>query len=383
VTKNISFVLEEECLKYSLGEGHPMNGLRLIPSFHLFKEFFINENLGKIQPIEPISDDLLFEVHDAGYIQTIRGINDDGILLDPIYGLGTSDCPIFKGMADISQFITESSVSSIKDIFAGKTEFGFNILGGLHHAFPAKASGFCYYNDINVAIQYLKRQKKDIKIFYLDTDLHHGDAVQDFYYNDPNVLTVSFHESGEFIFPGTGMVNETGSSLGEGYSVNLPFMPFTWDEAYLNRIKQYIPAIFESYNPDFVIWQCGADGHINDPLGHLQLTNTTYYQIGKMMRKLVLDMKEPKLLGLGGGGYNPDGVAKVWSASVFGLLDKDLPTETPNKWREICKSNGINVSRNYIEEPSKPVDDLIYQTISGNESYQMEFEMTFSNFFAI
>lgn len=363
-----------------------MNSSRILPAYHLFKETFVDMHEEQFELVLPfgVDRDLLLKAHAKDYVAAMDKLSRDGSGSAMEYGLGTGDCPVWKGMADASEFVVGSSVTSAEQVYNGTYNFSFVLLGGLHHARSNRASGFCYYNDINVAIHRLKELNPDIRILYFDSDLHHGDGTQFDFYNDPNVLTISFHESGQFLFPGTGFSNEIGTGAGEGYSINLPFFPYTWDEMYLYQVKKKLPALFESYQPDFVIWQAGVDGHQSDLLGHLQLTTNTYHQLGSMVRNLAYEnMDRPQVLTLGGGGYNPDTVARSWAHIVAGLSNTKLPKRPSVEWVETCLDANIQVSDKMADTPSEAPDENPEVIIESNRFYDQEFEKHVSPHFSI
>jgi len=373
-------------LSYDFGNGHVMNAERLLAAYHLLEKIYITNEEAEFQLITPEDYDrkYLFKAHTRNYIEKFEALSQQGKGQALEFGLGTPDCPIWQGMANISNFVVKSTVTLAKQIYNGKLNIGFGLLGGLHHATAAEASGFCYYNDINVAVQRLKALNPDIRILYVDTDLHHGDGVQSTFYQDPNILTISFHESGKFLFPGSGFPLEIGEKDGEGYSVNLPFYPYTWDEEYQHGFDQVFPILFEQYQPDFVIWQAGGDAHIKDPLGHLMLTSHTYRHIGAQIRDQVLKhMQVPKVLMLGGGGYNPYSNAKSWSNALSGLTGVTLPDRGPESWIIQCKSSGIEVNPSLQDTQSTPIKEDVDQITTGNAEYLAQLKSHLTPYFSL
>ena len=378
--------LDEQLLQYHLGNSHPMNSNRIFPAFTLLSELFIDLESEQFELVLPSSFDkeILFKAHTQKYVAAMERLSLSGKGTALEHGLGTSDCPVWKGMADASEFIVSSTVNLARKIQSTELMHGFIAMGGLHHAKEAQASGFCYYNDINVAIHALKQNQPEVRILYLDTDLHHGDGTQHGFYNDPNVLTISFHESGSYLFPGTGFSHEIGTGSGVGKSINLPFMPYTWDEHYLKQAESIIPSLFESFKPDIVVWQSGVDGHKLDPLGHLELTTNTYYKLGNMVGRLAEQvMDTPKVLTLGGGGYNPDSVARSWANVIAGLSNTKIPTKASDDWKLLCESKGIQVTQNLQDAFYSPDERHISEVIFGNERYKNEFESIVSKHFSV
>lgn len=379
--------IDDKILSYHLGDSHPMNSARIFPAYHLIKEVFIdNEDVDIIVPVS-VDRSILEKAHDKDYIRMMDLLSHQGEGSAMEFGLGTGgDCPVWPGMAEAAEFVVGSTVTSAERVFNSDYAITFELLGGLHHASSARASGFCYYNDINVAIQKLKQLQSDIKILYIDTDVHHGDGTQFEFFNDPNVVTISFHESGRFIFPGTGFPDEVGVNNGLGSSVNMPFYPYVWDDYYLEKFDSIVPPIFESFEPDFVIWQAGVDGHKDDILGHLQLTTNTYTALAKRIKDLaVKNMNQTRLIALGGGGYNPNSVAKSWSSIVSGLSGIKLPKVASEQWQQLCAVKGINITPELYE--AKSSNDTITASelelvVNGNEQYFEELKTNLSEHFS-
>jgi len=343
----LSFLLtySDEFLKYSLGPNHPMRPDRIVAAMSLMDYHLRDNDDFKIIGPNPVDPSTLTLAHTEEYITLMKKLSvPDSNSYEDIekglffYGLGTSDCPVFDHMAEVSDLIVGSTLTAAQSILNNEFSNAFVLLAGLHHASRERASGFCYYNDINVTIRKLQQENPKIKILYLDTDLHAGDGVNYEFYNDPNVLTISFHESGKYLYPGTCFSDEIGSGDGEGYAINLPLYPNTYDSIYQKSIERYLPSFVESFKPDIILWQAGVDGHAMDPLGHLQLTTNTYDKLGTLVRKLSQHMEQPRVLAMGGGGYNPNSVARSWFVEVASLANVQIPDKTPKSWIERCKT---------------------------------------------
>ncbi|MDH5644408.1 MAG: acetoin utilization protein AcuC, partial [Candidatus Heimdallarchaeota archaeon] len=303
----MSFLLtySDEFLKYSLGPNHPMRPDRIVAAMSLMDYHLRDNDDFKIIGPNPVDPSTLTLAHTEEYITLMKKLSvPDSNSYEDIekglffYGLGTSDCPVFDHMAEVSDLIVGSTLTAAQSILNNEFSNAFVLLAGLHHASRERASGFCYYNDINVTIRKLQQENPKIKILYLDTDLHAGDGVNYEFYNDPNVLTISFHESGKYLYPGTCFSDEIGSGDGEGYAINLPLYPNTYDSIYQKSIERYLPSFVESFKPDIILWQAGVDGHAMDPLGHLQLTTNTYDKLGTLVRKLSQHMEQPRVLAM-------------------------------------------------------------------------------------
>lgn len=241
------------------------------------------------------------------------------------FGFGTVDNPIFKGLYEASSLIVGGSLQAADLVVDGKTSAAFNPAGGLHHAHHARAAGFCVFNDVAIAIAHLLERCGDgVKVAYVDIDAHHGDGVQEAFYHRRDVLTISLHEFGRFLFPGTGYPDEIGEGEGEGFSVNLPLAPNTTDEVYLWAFREAILPILEAYQPDFLVTQLGADTHYRDPLTHMCLTTHGY--------AAVVDELAPRAsrwVATGGGGYDVTVVPRAWTLAFARMAEVDAPETIP------------------------------------------------------
>ncbi len=355
MTNIFQLTYSDEFLRYSLGDQHPMNPRRLGPIISLMNDILKDKDEFIVVGPNPVKPSILGLAHSNEYIALMNEFSSSSFnpttkqKQDAIvkYGLGSGDCPIFEDMSEISEIIVGSTVSAAEELLNNKFSKAFVLLAGLHHASRERASGFCYYNDINVTIHRLKKIEKGIKILYLDTDLHAGDGVNYEFYDDPSVLTISLHESGKFLFPGNCFSEEIGHAKGEGYAVNLPLIPYTYDELYKKAINDYLPPLMETFDPDFVIWQAGVDGHAEDPLGHLLLTTNTYSYLGSTVKDLIDNMNTTRFLMLGGGGYNPVSVTKSWLSEICNVAGI-LPIKyAPETWIEHCRKNlNVNMPKN-------------------------------------
>src|SRR5690625_4657936 len=276
---NASFVFSNEFLKYRFHEDHPFNQKRVVLSKDLLEQ---SNRLAKEQIIAPrmATEDELALFHDRTYIEAVKKASN-GRLTEADgyeYGLGTEDTPMFPNMHEASSYLVGGTLTAVDAVLSGQADHALNLGGGLHHGFERQAAGFCIYNDGAVAIKYI-RNKYDLKVLYVDTDAHHGDGVQWAFYDDPNVCTFSIHETGRYLFPGTGDVRERGIKEGHGYSFNLPIDAYTQDESFLRLYETAIREIVQYFNPAVILTQNGADAHPFDPLTHLCGTMKIYEQI--------------------------------------------------------------------------------------------------------
>jgi acetoin utilization protein AcuC len=207
-------------------------------------------------------------------------------------------------------------------VASGEVDVAFHIAGGLHHGRPDQASGFCYVNDLAIAITALVQQ--GYRVAYIDVDVHHGDGVQAAFYDTDQVLTISLHESGRFLFPGTGFVEEIGAGKGKGYAVNLPFPPGTDDALFSAGFAAIVPPLVEAYKPDVVVTQLGVDTFHDDPLAHGELTTTGFVTVLRQLKALA-----PRWMATGGGGYNLTNVARAWTLAWGVMNGMEVPDTLP------------------------------------------------------
>ncbi len=232
------------------------------------------------------------------------------------YGLGTSDCPVFAGMYPYATWAAGATVTGARLILEGKAKIAFNPSGGYHHAYADRAGGFCYVNDIVLGCMALTKAGK--RVVFFDIDVHHCDGVQAAFYRRRDVMTISLHQDGRTLFPGTGFVEEIGEGEGRGYSVNVPLPIGTYDEAYLRAVRKVVLPLLHAYEPDVIVLEVGADTLAQDPLANLSLTNNTIAEV----IALLLAFGKP-ILATGGGGYNPDNTARAWALVWTALCGED------------------------------------------------------------
>ncbi|MBI3398452.1 MAG: acetoin utilization protein AcuC [Deltaproteobacteria bacterium] len=331
-----AFLYSDEFGKYSYGSSHPMRPIRLKLAYELIKAYGLL-NLPNTQLIEArkATEEELLLFHTKDYIKTLKQADSGDMPKDGWkYGLGFGDNPVFQGMYEWSLYSAGASVQAAELISSVKADIAFNICGGLHHAMADKASGFCYLNDAAVAIKYLLTLGK--RIAYIDIDAHHGDGVQAAFYDTDKVLTISLHESGHHLFPGTGFFSEIGVGNGRGYSVNLPFPPETDDEVFVKGFEKIVPLFIDRFKPDIIVTQLGVDTFRTDPITHLTLTTNGFERMIKGFKALKLPW-----LALGGGGYNLSNVARAWTLAWAVMNDKIINEEMPPPYRESVVEFGL------------------------------------------
>jgi acetoin utilization protein AcuC len=257
---------------------------------------------------EPVPVDLLAKFHTAEYVAALRDASGGSIDPDRALaaGLGTPDCPIFRGMFDFLSLAAGGSVVGARWIAEGKADIAFNPSGGFHHAHPDHASGFCFINDVVLAAETLVESGR--RVAFVDVDAHHCDGVQRAFYSRSDVMTLSMHESGRTLFPGTGFENEIGEGPGRGYCVNLPLPVGTYDTIYVSAFRGVVLPLVRAFNPDVLILELGMDTLAGDPLAHLHLTNNTPTDIVESL----MELNKPMLV-TGGGGYHIENTVRAWT----------------------------------------------------------------------
>jgi acetoin utilization protein AcuC len=331
-----AFIYSGDFAKYDYGQDHPLKPFRLKLTRDLINAYGLLSRPDTILvEAKPAADADLLLYHTKEYIDLLKSANA-GLRMpeQERYGLGAGDNPVFKGVFDWSTLVTGATLQASDLVDSGQVQAAFNISGGLHHALSSRASGFCYINDPVVAISSLVRKGR--RVAYVDIDAHHGDGVQDAFYRTNRVLTISFHESGRYLFPGTGFENETGEGEGEGYSVNVPMPPASDDELFVSAFDELVPPLLEKFRPDVIVSQLGIDSFVGDPLAHLNYTTNGFCEVIGKMKAL-----SPKWIALGGGGYEITNVARAWTLAWAIMNGVELPDELPAPFLEQYPLDGF------------------------------------------
>jgi acetoin utilization protein AcuC len=318
-------------LDYDFGPAHPLTPRRFGPAMNLLRAIGAEPGLAP----EPATDAELLTAHTAHYVNVVRRFSEfDHGWMEPEAGIGVGgDDPPFHGMHDAAAAVAGGSLRAIEAILRGDVEHAFHPGGGLHHAMPSRASGFCVYDDPAIAIARARRD--GLRVLYVDLDVHHGDGVQAIHAADPGVLTLSFHESGRHLFPGTGFVNELGEGAAAGSVVNVPFEPDTGEEAWLAAVRLLLPELAAAFGPDVIVSQHGADTHAWDPLAHLRNTTTAMGEAARLVDAVAHRWAGGRWLSTGGGGYGVYAVVpRAWSLVWLAAAHREAPDRVPTAWRE-------------------------------------------------
>ncbi|WP_313891554.1 acetoin utilization protein AcuC [Psychrobacillus sp.] len=332
--KDAVFIFSEDQLGYKFSDTHPFNQKRLTLTADLLKEIQALSSSDIVAP-RIATDEELRLVHDANYIEIVKkaSLETGQTNIYEAYGIGTEDTPTFPHMHEASASLVGGTLTAVDYVMEGKASHALNLGGGLHHGFKGKASGFCIYNDSSVAIKYMQ-EKYNARVLYIDTDAHHGDGVQWSFYDDPNVCTISIHETGRYLFPGTGNITERGSGEGYGTSFNFPIDAFTEDESFLEVYRTAFREIVEHFKPDVILSQNGADAHYFDPLTHLYGTMKIYEEIPKLAHELAHEFCDGRWIAVGGGGYDIWRVVpRAWSLLWMEMNNMKAPVgNLPKAW---------------------------------------------------
>ena len=338
-------------LEHDFGPHHPLTPRRFGPGMDLLEALGGQPGLAP----QPASDEELLAVHEPSYLRTVRRFSEDP-RLPPAMGIGPGDVPPFAGMHEAAAVVAGGSLRALEAILRGEVAHAFHPGGGLHHAMAGRAAGFCIYNDVALAIAWARRA--GLRVMYIDLDVHHGDGVEAIHRDDPDVLTVSVHETGRTLFPGTGGATDVGRGPAAGTVVNLPLEPLAGDDAWLATIRIALPALAEAFRPDLVVSQHGSDAHAWDPLAHLRVTTTAMSEAARLVDGIAHDHAGGRWLSTGGGGYDVYRVVpRAWALVWLAAAHRVVPGETPTGWRqrwaaEAARYDGGLLPERLLDEPN-------------------------------
>ena len=330
---------------FDFGPGHPLTPRRFGPGIDLLRAVGAEPGLAP----EPAPDEELLWCHTQRYLDVVKRFSVDPFGF-PEAGIGEGgDCPPFTGMHEASAAVAGGSLRAVEALLRGDVEHAHHPGGGLHHAMPERASGFCIYDDPALAIARARRD--GLRVLYIDLDVHHGDGVQTIHWDDPGVLTVSFHETGRALFPGTGDVDEVGEGAAAGTSVNVPLPPGTGERAWLAAVSLLLPELAATFAPDLVVSQHGADSHAWDPLAHLNVTTTAHGAAARLVDTIAHRYAGGRWLATGGGGYDAYRVVpRTWALTWLAGAHREIPEETPAAWRDRWATEGARYGQAPLPE---------------------------------
>lgn len=342
-------IFNEKFGRHSYGPHHPLKVERLQLTMDLIGAYdlYNSPDAPWVEAQKAEEEDLL-RIHSDEYLEILNKANSGRSPSKAWeFGLGGGDNPVFPGLYDWSLMVTGATLECIRQIKDHGCQIAFNIAGGLHHAMRSKASGFCYLNDPAIGIARLIED--GLRVAYLDIDVHHGDGVEAAFYNTDQVLTISLHQHGYTLFPGTGFPDEIGEGPGRGYAVNVPLAPGTGDDLYLRVFMEVVPPLVCAFDPDILVTQLGADTLAVDPLAALNLTTNGFF-------KLIQEIKSWnfKWVALGGGGYNIMNVARAWTRAWAVMRGIDIPDELPEAFVEKHRTELGQIST--LSDPERRID---------------------------
>jgi acetoin utilization protein AcuC len=314
--------------EYNFGPEHPFSPMRLEMLHDLIAA--LDAMVEMERPAAASEADLL-SVHGKALIDAVVDSSDGTPSREAaLFGIGTPDVPAFRGMHDASRALVGGTLAAAQAIDSGRTVRTLQLGGGLHHAHETQASGFCVYNDLAVAIQSLRDRK--MRVAYIDIDVHHGDGVQSIFYGAPDVMTISLHESGQFLFPGTGAISEIGQGAGRGLKLNVPLVPGTTDASFIDSFERVVPHALSWFGPDVLLVQCGSDAHYRDPLADLRLTTHSYEVVFHRLLELANEYAGGRIVLTLGGGYDFDATVRIWAMLFLMATGQELPDRLPQAW---------------------------------------------------
>ncbi len=338
---------------YDHGPEHPLRPARVSLTRSLITELGLLDG-ASVREIaaRDASDEELLTVHTEHYVEAVRaaGHGREGEWYR--YGLGPGDNPIFPMMHEASARVAGASLVAAEAVWTGRAEHAFNPSGGLHHAMPDRASGFCVYDDPAIAIRWLLDHGAE-RVAYVDVDVHHGDGVQEVFYGDSRVLTISIHQDGRTLFPGTGAVSETGRGEAAGTAVNVPVLPYTGDEAWLRAFREIVPPLVTAWRPDVLVTQLGCDTHTTDPLAWVDLTTRAYREAARTLHALAHQAAGGRWVATGGGGYQwAKVVPRAWAIYFAEMVERDVPEDVPLSFLEMVQwEMGVSTPDVLIDPP--------------------------------
>lgn len=352
-----AFIYSEEFETFTYSPTHPLKPIRYRLMYELANAYklFQLPHTTLVSP-EPCTEEDLATVHSVDYIDAVKCGTEcvpEWMMLG--FGLGTEDNPIFPEVFRGQQIGVGASLHAAKLVNSGEYDVAFNIAGGQHHAFKNRASGFCYFNDVAVAIWYLLNQ--GYRVAYIDIDAHHGDGVQDMFYRTNRVLNISIHESGQYLFPWTGFEREQGLGDGEGYTLNIPLLPYSDDEVFWRAFNDIVPEALDLFQPDVLVTQLGVDTHQTDPLTTLSVTTHGFCRVVKALKSL----SPGKWVALGGGGYDVLHVPRAWTLAWAIMNEAEVRNALPENYlRFAVQAVNMNGTRTLHDEPVR-LDSAIRQ----------------------
>lgn len=325
---------DDSMTRYDFGPTHPMNPLRLDLLMRLARALGVLDHIDLVVPV-PATTGELERVHSPEFVRAVRLCSVPGSEGDLAHGIGTPDVPTFGDMHEVSSLIAGATLGAALAVWEGDAPHAFSPAGGLHHAMPDAAGGFCVYNDVSVAIAALLDAGAE-RVAYVDVDVHHGDGVEAAFWDDPRVLTISIHEDPRTLYPGTGGPREIGGTAAEGFAVNVALPAHTDDHGWLRAMHSVVPQLLRSFSPQILVTQHGCDTHYLDPLAHLNVSIDGQRMAAESLHRWAHEFAEGRWVATGGGGYAiVDVVPRIWALVMAELAGHPIQAQSPvpEDWR--------------------------------------------------
>lgn len=352
---------------YDHGPGHPLRPDRVRYAWELIDAVGLSSEPGVVDLAgRRAGDDEIGLVHSDAYITATRSAGEDVPGSYGRWGYGNGDNPVFPHMHEAAADVVGASLVGAAAVWGGEVLHAFNAAGGLHHAMRERASGFCVYDDPAVAIAWLLARGAE-RIAYVDVDVHHGDGPQAIFWDEPRVLTVSIHESGETLFPGTGSREERGTGLAKGTKVNVPLPAGTGDRPWLRAIDEIAIPVVTDFRPQVLVTQLGCDTHLTDPLAHLEITTLAYAEAARRLHRLAHEAAGGRWLATGGGGYQRVTVVpRAWTIDFAAMVGVELDDAIPESWRRAVRSaSGVEPPSMFADAPVPEMDVRADQAVDA------------------
>jgi acetoin utilization protein AcuC len=354
----VALIWDDRVAGYDFGPGHPLAPIRVELTVDLIRRSgLVGAGRDGILVDEvvpgPYPEEALLRLHREDFVDTVRRLSQDNTATaSERYGLGMGDTPAFQGMHPASLLVCGASREAARQVWEGEADHAFNPAGGLHHAMPDRAAGFCIYNDPAVAIDWLLENGAE-RVCYVDVDVHHGDGVEVMFAEDPRVLTISLHESGRFLFPGTGRSADIGGPGALGSAANLPLAPGTTGSLWLEAFDHAVDPLIRAFDPDILVTQLGCDSHVTDPLAHLSLTVDDMAGVYRRLHRLAHEVCDGRWVATGGGGYQlVQVVPRAWTLAFAEMTGRSLPIDTPMGWQElVVERTRATPPRSFTDDP--------------------------------
>ena len=358
-----ALVYDDRLSAYGFGEGHPLRPERVSLAVDLIGAYGLvdGERLVATEP-RPASLEDLHRVHDPRYVAFVQTASDSPDRWVQHMGIGPGDTPAFRGMHEAAALVAGATTVAVEAVTSGRHARALAPAGGLHHAHRDRAAGFCVYNDVAVAIAAALARDPALRVAYLDIDAHHGDGVQEAFYHEPRVLTISLHEDGRYLYPGTGSWRERGEGEGTGTAVNVPLPPYATAECYRIAFDEVVGPAVRAFGPGLIVTQNGADAHWSDPLTSLGQTVGGYEWLFEHIVRLADEVCAGRLVACGGGGYAwATAVPRIWTLLAASLVRVSLADELPEAW--VGRVRGLGV-----EPPPSLRADVLPPAIKADEA---------------